>query len=76
MASAREISILIPNENDQTPMHIARELVATIGVGDPVFGVDALTGAVEVRLIFEEETLRRARNFLIGRRVVFDISLQ
>jgi hypothetical protein len=74
---ASEIVVFIPNENNRPPIEIARELAASLGVGEPIFGVDALTGAVEVRLLYSEPTLREARDFLLRHRVTaYDITLQ
>lgn len=72
--SPKELHIYLPNDNKRAPMELARELVAALDAGWAEFGVDALTGGVEVRLYYNVEVLRQARAFLEEQGAIFDIS--
>ena len=74
-SSFREIVVFLPDEGAgyPAPVETARALTTFLGVGRADLGVDALTGAVELRLHDDPTLYYAARNYLQGANVLFEI---
>lgn len=72
----REILVFLPDADGagtSAPIATARALTDALGVGYAEFGVDSLTGAVELRLHYDPALYDAALAYLLGAGVVFEI---
>lgn len=70
----REVVVFFSYDNPTRPKRLAELMLAELQLPHLALGVDALTGACELRLYYHKETLTRVQTYLNQREILYDIS--
>ena len=75
MIAPRELLIFLSYDNDEPAAVLAERLREDLGLTPLGLGVDALSGAAELRVCYHPKTVDAVRTYLDRHRLLYDLEL-